>query len=176
MITIGWHVHILAKLCGFFFLSGIRWRRVRTPEIGFLVSLATDQLPVKRNDVLKFDHVITNIGNAFDRESGKFVCRIPGTYMFYFNLVSEIESYIEASIKVNGITQVTAVSNHRITTGDQGSAVAILILRRGDVVAVNIDWPVEQQIVHGEGKTTFSGYLLQRHRRLRDRNDFLVQS
>ena len=151
----------------FSFQLGVHWRRRRRrdPEIGFLISLSTPKLPVEKEDVLIFDHVITNIGNAFDRGTGKFVCQIPGTYMFHLNLVSEMGSYIEASIKVNGIAQSTAVSDHRISTSawDQGSADAILILSQNDVVSVNIDWPAKKQIVHGEGMTSFSGYLLRKH-------------
>ena len=137
----------------------------RRPEIGFLVSLSRHQLPVEKDGVVMFDHVITNIGNAFSIETGTFECRIPGTYMFDLNLVSDVGSYVEASIKLNGISEVTSVSDHRNRSSgwDQGSAVAILILRKGDVVSVSIDWPIEPQTLRGEGKTTFSGYLLRRH-------------
>ena len=137
----------------------------RRPEIGFLVSLSRHKLPVEKDGILKFDRVITNIGNAFSIETGTFECKIPGTYMFDLNLVSDVGSYVEASIKVNGMSEVTSISDHRDRGSgwDQGSAVAILILRKGDVVSVTIDWPIEPQTLRGEGKTTFSGYLLRRH-------------
>ena len=120
---------------------------------------------MEKDGILKFDRIITNIGNAFSIETGTFECKIPGTYMFDLNLVSDVGSYVEASIKVNGMSEVTSISDHRDRRSgwDQGSAVAILILRKGDVVSVSIDWPIEPQTLRGEGKTAFSGYLLRRH-------------
>ena len=110
--------------------------------------------------------MITNIGNTFSIETGTFECRIPGAYMFNLNLVSDVGSYVEASIKLNGISKVTSISDHRDRSSgwDQGSAVGIFILRKADVVSVSIDWPIEPQTLRGEGKTMFSGYLLRRHR------------
>lgn len=141
-------------------------RRRSNPEVGFLVSLSRQQLQVEKDGVLKFDRVITNLGNAYNSQTGTFKCQIPGTYMFDLNLISEIGSYVEASITLNGVSKVTAISDHRdVYAGrDQGSAAAILVLRKGDTISVKIDWPVDPQTVHGEGKTTFSGYLLRRHR------------
>lgn len=138
----------------------------RRLEVGFLVSLSRQQLEVEKDGVLKFDRVITNLGNAYNSQTGTFKCQIPGTYMFDLNLISEIGSYVEASITLNGESKVTAISDHRdVYAGrDQGSAAAILILRKGDTISVKIDWSVGPQTVHGEGKTTFSGYLLRRHR------------
>ena len=148
-----------------FFLLAVRRRR-SNPEVGFLVSLSRQQLQVEKDGVLKFDRVITNLGNAYNSQTGTFKCQIPGTYMFDLNLISDIGSYVEASITLNGVSKVTAISDHRdVHAGrDQGSAAAILVLRKGDIISVKIDWPVESQTVHGEGKTTFSGYLLRRHR------------
>ena len=130
------------------------------------MSLSRQQLQVEKDGVLKFDRVITNLGNAYNSQTGTFKCQIPGTYMFDLNLISEIGSYVEASITLNGVSKVTAISDHRdVYAGrDQGSAAAILVLRKGDTISVKIDWPVDPQTVHGEGKTTFSGYLLRRHR------------
>lgn len=141
-------------------------RRRAQQEVGFLVSLSRQQLEVEKDGVLKFDRVITNLGNAYNSQTGTFKCQIPGTYMFDLNLISEIGSFVEASITLNGVSKVTAISDHRYGYAgrDQGSAAAILILRKGDTISVKIDWSVGPQTVHGEGKTTFSGYLLKRHR------------
>ena len=68
---------------------------------------------MEKDGVLMFDHVITNIGNAFSIETGTFECRIPGTCMFDLNLVSDVGSYVEASMKLNGMSEVTSVSDHR---------------------------------------------------------------
>lgn len=110
--------------------QGRRWRR--SPEVGFLVALYQSTLAVEKDDVIKFDAVMTNIGNAYDTKTGKFECKTPGTYIFNLNLLAGKRSYLEASIKQNGISKVTAVSDHREgkTEYDQGSAVAILIVKK----------------------------------------------
>lgn len=120
---------------------------------------------MENDDVISFDEIITDIGNAFDINTGEFKCIIPGTYIFSLSLVAGIGSYLEASIRLNGVSKVTAVSGHRDPESglDQGSTVAILVLREGDVVNVTMDWPLSPQTVLGGRRTTFAGYLLRKH-------------
>ena len=118
-------------------------------------------------DNINFDNVITNIGNAYNKQTGVFTAPITGSYMFNTNVVAGTGHYVEASIEVNDNVIVTAVSDHRVQADsnqlaawDQGNAAAILRLKQGDKVAVSIQWPQEKIVIHGLGKSSFSGYLL----------------
>lgn len=43
--------------------------------------------PQEGYEILKFDDVVTNIGNQYDGVSGKFVCKVSGTYFFTYNVL-----------------------------------------------------------------------------------------
>ncbi|XP_045191103.2 EMILIN-2-like [Mercenaria mercenaria] len=147
-------------------------RRIWRPEVAFQASLTTESATFKLYDTINFNKVITNIGRAYNKRTGIFTAPISGTYTFNTNIVSEKGHYVEASIKVNDMVTVSAISDHRMsrdgkhfTTWDQGNAVAILRLNRGDKVSVSVQWPQGSHVIHGVGKSNFSGYLLRSHGR-----------
>ncbi|XP_045190996.1 complement C1q tumor necrosis factor-related protein 3-like isoform X2 [Mercenaria mercenaria] len=157
--------HILKK-------RAVRRRRIRRPEVAFQASLTIESASFKLYDTIIFNSVITNIGNAYNKHTGIFTAPVSGTYTFNTNIVSEKGHYVEASIEVNDIVTVSAISDHRIspdgayfTTWDQGNAVAILKLKRGDKVSVSVQWPQGNHVIHGVGKSSFSGCLLRSHER-----------
>ncbi|XP_053380704.1 EMILIN-2-like isoform X2 [Mercenaria mercenaria] len=145
-------------------------RRIRRPEVAFQASLTKESATFKLYDTIIFNSVITNIGRAYNKHTGIFTAPVSGTYTFNTNIVSEKGHYVEASIKVNDLVTVSAISDHRIsrdgeyfTMWDQGNAVAILSLNRGDKVAVSVQWPQGSHVIHGVGKSSFSGYLVRSH-------------
>ncbi|XP_045191093.1 uncharacterized protein LOC123547907 [Mercenaria mercenaria] len=155
--------HILNK-------RAVRRRRIRRPEVAFQASLTTESATFNLFDTIIFNNVITNINRAYNKHTGVFTAPVSGTYTFSTNIVAEKGHYIEASIKVNERVTVSAISDHRIprngeyfTTWDQGNAVAILSLNRGDKVSVSVQWPQGSHVIHGVGKSSFSGYLLRSH-------------
>ncbi|XP_072040773.1 uncharacterized protein [Amphiura filiformis] len=90
-------------------------------------------------EVLIFHRVITNIGTDFDLNTSKFTCRIPGVYVFMFNLNTEDNSRD---------TQVHLMKNDEKTIGaardkddnkDGGiSGSAVLSLQIGDNVWIQL--------------------------------------
>ncbi|XP_060572326.1 complement C1q-like protein 4 [Ruditapes philippinarum] len=142
-------------------------RRIRKPEVAFHATLTKPSATVKMLETIVFNNVITNIGHAYNHHTGVFTAPIHGTYTFNTDIVAERGHYIEASIVRNGEVAVSAISDHRFsqdgkhfTTWDQGNAVAILRLNKGDKVAVTLQWPEGSHAIHGRGKSSFSGYLL----------------
>ncbi|XP_045190983.2 EMILIN-2-like isoform X2 [Mercenaria mercenaria] len=157
--------HILKK-------RAVRRRGIQRREVAFQASLTRESATFKLYDTIIFNNVITNIGHAYNKHTGIFTAPVSGTYTFNTNIVSEKGHYVEASIEVNDIVTVSAISDHRIspdgeyfTTWDQGNAVAILRLNRGDKVSVSVQWPQGSHVIHGVGKSSFSGCLLRSHER-----------
>lgn len=121
-----------------------------------------------------FDHKVENIGNAYDANSGEFVCSIPGTYLFALNIVCNQGSYIEAAIEVNSGSPrhiLNAVCDHQERPSfdeyglycgkTQNGGSAIVKLKQGDKVYVKMIWPLKTvSTVVGEKLSSFSGYLL----------------
>nr|XP_054111892.1 C1q-related factor isoform X1 [Callithrix jacchus] len=54
------------------------------PRVAFYAGLKN---PHEGYEVLKFDDVVTNLGNNYDAASGKFTCNIPGTYFFTYHVL-----------------------------------------------------------------------------------------
>ena len=54
------------------------------PRVAFYTGLKN---PHEGYEVLKFDDVVTNLGNSYDATSGKFTCAIPGTYFFTYHVL-----------------------------------------------------------------------------------------
>lgn len=54
------------------------------PRVAFYAGLKN---PHEGYEILKYDDVVTNLGNSYDGTSGKFICNIPGTYFFIYHVL-----------------------------------------------------------------------------------------
>lgn len=55
-----------------------------SPRVAFYAGLRN---PQEGYDILHFDDVVTNIGGNYEGATGKFTCKIPGTYFFIYNVL-----------------------------------------------------------------------------------------
>ena len=55
-----------------------------SPRVAFYAGLRN---PQEGYDILRFDDVVTNIGGNYEGATGKFTCKIPGTYFFIYNVL-----------------------------------------------------------------------------------------
>lgn len=58
-----------------------------TQKIAFSAT-RTINVPLRKDQVIRFDHVITNSNNNYESRSGKFTCRVPGLYYFTYHASS----------------------------------------------------------------------------------------
>ena len=111
---------------------------------------------------IRYDYVITNVGNAYHSTTGIFTAPVSGVYVFnYAILISPDESeFVE--LVVNGHAMM---NNYGHATGSthyvSASRTATLDLTTGDEVWVQT---LGSSIhgtgaIHGHGFTTFSGWL-----------------
>ncbi|XP_010225535.1 PREDICTED: C1q-related factor-like [Tinamus guttatus] len=54
------------------------------PRVAFYAGLKN---PHEGYEILKFDDVVTNLGNSYDAASGKFTCAVAGTYFFTYHVL-----------------------------------------------------------------------------------------
>ncbi|XP_060567974.1 complement C1q tumor necrosis factor-related protein 3-like [Ruditapes philippinarum] len=131
------------------FLRRIRRATVES-GVAFSASMTVDENNVGEKQDIVFNHVITNVGNAYNNHHGTFIAPVTGTYVFYFSLHSP---GARADLVLNG----SAVANLYIGN-DQASQLAILNVNAGDDVSVqNL---VAGKQYWGSGYSTFSGFLL----------------
>uniref|UniRef100_A0A3B5BNL1 Complement C1q-like protein 2 n=1 Tax=Stegastes partitus TaxID=144197 RepID=A0A3B5BNL1_9TELE len=127
-------------------------------RIAFYVGLKN---PHEGYEVLKFDDVITNLGNHYDQSTGKFTCHVPGIYFFTYHVLMRggDGTSMWADLCKNGQVRASAIAQDADQNYDYASNSAVLHLDSGDEVYVKLDGGK----AHGGNNnkySTFSGFIL----------------
>ncbi|XP_041329261.1 complement C1q-like protein 2 isoform X1 [Pyrgilauda ruficollis] len=128
------------------------------PRIAFYVGLKS---PHEGYEVLKFDDVVTNLGNHYDPASGKFTCQVRGIYFFTYHILMRggDGTSMWADLCKNGQVRASAIAQDADQNYDYASNSVVLHLDSGDEVYVKLDGGK----AHGGNNnkySTFSGFLL----------------
>ncbi|KAM9835763.1 complement C1q-like protein 2 [Aulostomus maculatus] len=129
-----------------------------SPRIAFYVGLKN---PHEGYEVLKFDDVITNLGNLYDPSTGKFTCHVSGIYFFTYHVLMRggDGTSMWADLCKNGQVRASAIAQDADQNYDYASNSAVLHLDSGDEVYVKLDGGK----AHGGNNnkySTFSGFML----------------
>ncbi|KAG8506662.1 Complement C1q subcomponent subunit A, partial [Galemys pyrenaicus] len=129
-----------------------------TEKVAFSATRTVNVL-LRRDQTIRFDHIITNVNNNYEPRSGKFTCKVPGLYYFTYHASSRgnlcVNLIREQDAKQKVVTFCDYVSNtYQVTTGgvvlklDQGERVYLQATDKNSLVGV-------------EGANSiFSGFLL----------------
>ncbi|MEQ2161016.1 Complement C1q-like protein 4 [Goodea atripinnis] len=81
---------------------------VYTPKIAFYAGLRKQH---EGSEILKFDDVVTNVGNYYEPSTGKFTCPLPGIYYFTYHVLMRggDGTSMWADLKKNGQVSVGQV-------------------------------------------------------------------
>ncbi|XP_023691223.1 C1q-related factor-like [Paramormyrops kingsleyae] len=128
------------------------------PRVAFYAGLKN---PHEGYEILKFDDVVTNVGNNYDGTSGKFICSIPGTYFFVYHVLMRggDGTSMWADLCKNGQVRASAIAQDADQNYDYASNSVILHLDAGDEVYIKLDGGK----AHGGNNnkySTFSGFIL----------------
>ncbi|KAJ0016071.1 hypothetical protein NQD34_014361 [Periophthalmus magnuspinnatus] len=129
-----------------------------TPRVAFYAGLKN---PQEGYDILRFDDVVTNIGGNYEGATGKFTCKIPGTYFFIYNVLMRggDGTSMWADLIKNGLVRASAIAQDQDQSYDYASNSVILHLDAGDEVFIKLDGGK----AHGGNSnkySTFSGFIL----------------
>lgn len=124
----------------------------------FSVARGTLEYP-DRASVIRFTKVFTNLHNDYNTESGRFRCRVPGTYYFVYH--ASIDNNLCVKMKL-GDTVLASFCDHRrkrrqVTSG----GLAVYMSRDQEVFLETTDYRGMRG--HIFGYSVFSGFLLQAH-------------
>uniref|UniRef100_A0A3B4WQA5 Complement C1q like 2 n=1 Tax=Seriola lalandi dorsalis TaxID=1841481 RepID=A0A3B4WQA5_SERLL len=127
-------------------------------RIAFYVGLKN---PHEGYEVLRFDDVITNLGNHYDPSTGKFTCHVSGIYFFTYHVLMRggDGTSMWADLCKNGQVRASAIAQDADQNYDYASNSAVLHLDSGDEVYVKLDGGK----AHGGNNnkySTFSGFIL----------------
>ncbi|KAG1967950.1 complement C1q-like protein [Pimephales promelas] len=128
------------------------------PRVAFYAGLKN---PHEGYEILKFDDVVTNLGNNYDGTSGKFICSAPGTYFFIYHVLMRggDGTSMWADLCKNGQVRASAIAQDADQNYDYASNSVILHLDAGDEVYIKLDGGK----AHGGNNnkySTFSGFIL----------------
>ncbi|XP_032880510.1 complement C1q-like protein 2 [Amblyraja radiata] len=129
-----------------------------SPKIAFYVGLKS---PHEGYEVLKFDDVVTNLGNYYDSTTGKFTCAVPGIYFFTYHVLMRggDGTSMWADLCKNGQVRASAIAQDADQNYDYASNSVVLHLDSGDEIYIKLDGGK----AHGGNNnkySTFSGFIL----------------
>ncbi|KAK0130848.1 Complement C1q-like protein 2 [Merluccius polli] len=127
-------------------------------KIAFFVGLKN---PHEGYEVLRFDDVVTNLGNHYDLTTGKFTCQVSGIYYFTYHVLMRggDGTSMWADLCKNGQVRASAIAQDADQNYDYASNSVVLHLDSGDEIYVKLDGGK----AHGGNNnkySTFSGFLL----------------
>lgn len=131
-----------------------------SPPIAFTASISANIVDPNDGQTFVFDHILTNSGNAYNKNNGMFTSTVRGIYAFYGSLLTGAGKYLEAEIVRNGNAFCGLYSGDKDFWAP-GFNMATIELNVGDAVWVRVD-----DVYHDAGVlvdsrfTSFSGYLL----------------
>ena len=70
--------------------------------MAFQARLKTDISNLPYRAVLKFDYIMTNIGNAYDKGTGYFTCPEEGVYSFSWSFLTSPGKHFHTELVVDG--------------------------------------------------------------------------
>lgn len=130
------------------------------PKVAFTATISQDLSSFPNQTPIKFDVIITNIGDSYLPSSGVFVCKIPGVYVFYWVTTNKNRTWMNTELVLNGVRKGTAMSDSGdINDYSVASNTVVLDLKFGDQVWV-MSGTWHNGRMAGEWRSSFSGWLM----------------
>ncbi|KAJ8305072.1 hypothetical protein KUTeg_015392, partial [Tegillarca granosa] len=130
---------------------------IQQKKVAFFVGMGNNYGPIKQDETLVFDKVVTNIGGAFDDKTGIFTAPHNGTYEFTI-VVSAQGRQKAAAMLMKGRQMIFTVWAESIPFWATATNRAILNLQQDDQIRVVL--MSQASFLYGYMYSTFSGYML----------------
>ncbi|XP_067274612.1 complement C1q-like protein 4 [Pseudorasbora parva] len=112
-----------------------------------------------KNDVLKFNDVMTNLGDGYDSSTGAFTCKTAGVYYFIFHIMKTGQN-LRVDLVLNDQTIVASAVAVDVLHTDTASSSVVLQLSAGDRVYARLNNSEVSKRDSQSRFSSFSGYLL----------------
>ncbi|XP_039261443.2 cerebellin-4-like [Styela clava] len=143
--------------CGDIMGIGRRNRRVAF-SVKRSTELTTVTTAINGRATVTFDHVMVNVGNAFDMESSNFVAPVSGVYSLYFQVYRLYnKSPLTIDLLVNGIPIIRGFADGEGDNHNSAHNKGIVHLRARDRVELQV---IGGNLESGWKYSTYSGFLI----------------
>ncbi|KAH3806629.1 uncharacterized protein LOC127834519 [Dreissena polymorpha] len=134
-------------------------RHAGTDMVAFFAALTDSPTNLGLDQNLRFDHVITNIGSAYNPHAGAFLAPMSGTYVFMSTLLacSGHKGLFKLAHNGNEVCKLY-VAGTSDTQWDTSAGSFVLYLEKGDAVSIQNMYTGE--CVSGDHFSYFSGFIL----------------
>ncbi|KAK3582877.1 hypothetical protein CHS0354_012489 [Potamilus streckersoni] len=134
----------------------------KTKAVAFTATLTTTIPNMQLHQHIKFDHVLTNEGSAYDASTGTFTAPVSGVYAFYLTVTNTPQYSASLVLAKNGNPQASVLAHGTPTSGWQTSTIATMVtLHNGEQVWAQDEGQfstIEQ--LDGYEFSSFSGHLV----------------
>lgn len=125
--------------------------------VAFTSMLSSDTI-VGARAVVRYDHVVTNLGGAYQRTTGIFTAPYRGLYSFSCSLMSSPSNHVHLEIVKNGKRVSTLFSAAH--TFPQSSQTIYLVLNQGDHIWMQNLNTFQAKLHETVGYNVFSGIFI----------------
>ncbi|XP_072296110.1 complement C1q subcomponent subunit C-like [Eucyclogobius newberryi] len=112
-----------------------------------------------RTSIIRFTKIITNLNDDYDTQTGRFRCRVPGTYFFVYHASMDTNLCVKMKL---GDTVLASFCDHRRKPKQVTSGGLAVYMSRGQEVFLETS---DYRGMRGNPKaySVFTGFLLQAH-------------
>ncbi|KAK7163406.1 hypothetical protein R3I93_007455 [Phoxinus phoxinus] len=137
-------------------------KEIEAKKVAFSAGLLASGLgntgPTDKPKILEYKKVFSNVGSAYDSNTGIFTAPIKGAYYFRFYAHSHGATTMAVSLLKNGETQCSVHAWKPVSNGN-GSNGVVLTLEIGDQISTQL-WKNTWVYDDPESYTSFSGFLI----------------
>ncbi|CAL8373756.1 unnamed protein product [Boreogadus saida] len=131
------------------------------PRVGFTAALGHSISPVSNDITVKYQEIISNMGNGYNPATGIFTARVSGMYYFSYTMYNDVAPKPKSfmSLMKNGQRIVSTWDTKGNDSNDSATNAAVLQLEAGDDVYTLL-YATFQIYDDPANYNTFSGFLL----------------
>ncbi len=114
-----------------------------------------------KNEVLKFDTVTLNTGNAYNSNSGIFIVPVDGTYLFWANIMCADAGHYAIRLMKENQEMVRGYSGYKVTHGT-ATLTYMAKMKKGDHVWFQNEAHEKSSIsyIHGGYYSNYGGFFM----------------